>query len=310
MRVKKEGSQKKQCQLGQRSQCECKCRCKKNDEARHDFAKSIMWRGTDFLRPVIGEVRRLGQRSLFFCDDAAERKDHITGRRKMSTPERKVRKKRASQTTSSVDGVGPSAPMPPRRSRRDMANARAEEQARREPHWRSPRLFGSGPHDFWLTAHLGLGQQAEELTTLLRPSPTNFAGEDHQPGAPVLTSQFRIARFLEAASSFQSCSIFVRTPRVRCPVPAQDRHESGVHPNLGTVKQGKAVSHDFQPTRIGHVRHSNFQVANCNVATSFATRCCTLQGKTSATQHPHVRARLPFAGSPPIIGEKKMNKKK
>ena len=45
--------------------------------------------------------------------------------------------KRASQTTSSVNGVGPSAPMPPRRSRRDMANARAEEQARMEPHRRS-----------------------------------------------------------------------------------------------------------------------------------------------------------------------------
>ena len=119
-----------------------------------------------------------------------------------------------------------------------------------------PRLFGSGPQDFLLTAHLGLGQQAEELTTLLRPTPTNFAGEDHQPGAPVLTSQFRYRASLRQRATSRAAPIFVRTPKVRCPIPAQDRHESGVHPNLGPVKQGKAVKH----ARIGHVRHANDQL--------------------------------------------------
>ena len=29
-----------------------------DDEARHDFMKSIMWKSTDILRPVIGETER------------------------------------------------------------------------------------------------------------------------------------------------------------------------------------------------------------------------------------------------------------
>ena len=37
-----------------------------DDEAPHDFMKSIMWNGTDFLRPVTGEVGRTRQ-DHFLC---------------------------------------------------------------------------------------------------------------------------------------------------------------------------------------------------------------------------------------------------
>ena len=92
-------------------------------------------------------------------------------------------------------------PVPPRRSRRHDRRTRGAAIKERTPE--EPRLFGSGPHDLRLTAHLDLDQLVEVLTTLLQPEPTNFAGGP-PTGRARVDSKFRTARFLAASSSCQS----------------------------------------------------------------------------------------------------------
>ena len=58
---------------------------------------------------------------------------------------------------------GPSAPVPPLRSKRDMANARTELQASREPHLRSQACLTRGAQHLWLVPGLRWGHLTQEL---------------------------------------------------------------------------------------------------------------------------------------------------
>ena len=160
-----------------------------------------------------------------------------------------------------------------------------------------PGLSCSGTQHLRLIPSLSWGQLEQELAALLGPPPTDFAGQNHQLGTAVLSCQFTVPDFFAASGLSQCGSILVRTSRMRRSIPAQDRNESRVDCYLGLVEQRQPVRDDFQRALVCSVGDTNVKVANCNVdgnatgSFSADTGSCAFQGKSTATQHSHIRAR-------------------
>ena len=137
-----------------------------------------------------------------------------------------------------------------------------------------------------LLAGFGLGQLAEEIPTLLRPPPSDFATQHDKASPTVLTCQLGVPTLFPAPSCQQSSTIKVCALRVWHPIPPEWRHHRRVDGQLCSVEQRESAV-------VGSVWNHNVQVSEeCvdrDTTASLSANTCRsrLQGEPPTAQHSH-----------------------
>ena len=91
-----------------------------------------------------------------------------------------------------------------------------------------PRRPGSSLLWEWFCSGLELRQLSQERLSLIRPPPSDFARQHHQPGLPEL---LRVSPFFQASGCCQCCSVGADTPWSWQSIPPDYRHHCGGKPS-------------------------------------------------------------------------------
>ena len=147
--------------------------------------------------------------------------------------------KRASPSTSFVEGVGPSTPPVAGSSKSDSAKALAAAQPNIPCQRRSHAAQTLPPGKGSITG-FGSGEAAQECGRLCGPSATDFCAKDDQTCPAVLSGQFRVS---PRSGNVQSLSIDRGCPCTSSAVASNWGDHGDVNGQLRAVPQRQAINH-------------------------------------------------------------------
>ena len=120
-------------------------------------------------------------------------------------------------------------------------------------------------HDFRLAPCFGRRESCEELASLLGPTSSHLAAQDHQQGATVRLSQVGVSALLPPPRLVQKCSAGGGALPPGCSIAPNGRHHGGVN---GHLNSGRLYD-DFQPAVVHLSERKEIHVLHQHI-------CCDL----------------------------------